>query len=69
MTTLTYTRYLRNLIITGGFRFSGHDQYYDDILEFEPKDDIIKSLGQMTKARSWHAVSVVKVQDYRQWCQ
>ena len=43
--------------------------YYDDILEYHPKEDNITSVGHMIQARHYHAVSVVKADDYLKWCQ
>ena len=40
----------------------------DDILEYDPEQDSLVPVGQKIKARAWHAVSVVKVQDYAPWC-
>ena len=40
----------------------------DDILEFNPVENTIVPLGHMTEARSQHAISVVKIKDYAQWC-
>ena len=40
----------------------------DDILEYDPEKDSIVPVGQKLKARAYHAVSVVKVQDYAKWC-
>ena len=62
--TISYTIFLRNIIIAGGY---GHG-YRDDILEYDPVEDSILSLGHMTQTREDHAVSVVQVQDYSMWC-
>ena len=53
------------MIIAGGYYNS---QYYDDVLKYYPEEDTILSVGHMLQARTWHAVSVVQVQDYSQWC-
>ena len=52
-------------MIAGGYYNS---QYYDDVLKYYPEEDTIFSVGHMRQARTWHAVSVVLVQDYSQWC-
>ena len=54
-------------MIAGG----SDDDYddYDDILEYDPKEDAFLSVGHMIQARSGHAISVVHVEDYSQWCQ
>ena len=44
-----------------------HDS--DEILEYNPEDDTITTVGHMTEARGGHAVSVVQAEDYLQWCQ
>ena len=44
------------------------DYYYDDILEYDPEEDTITSVGHMIQARSYHAISVVLAADYLQWC-
>ena len=54
-----------NLIIAGGYGGG----YRDDILEYDPDEDSMVPVGHMTQARSYHALSVVQVQDYVQWCQ
>ena len=41
---------------------------YDDILEYDPEEDIIIPVGHMIQARWNHAVSVVPAEDYLQWC-
>ena len=40
----------------------------DDILEFDQVENAIVPLGHMTEARSQHAISVVQIKDYAQWC-
>ena len=52
-------------MIAGGYYNS---QYYDDVLKYYPEEDTILSVGHMLQARTWHAVSVVQVQDYFHWC-
>ena len=54
------------IIIAGGY--AGGDDYYDDILEYDPEEDTITSVGHMTQARSLHAISAVSAADYLQWC-
>ena len=70
----SHTRYHRNIIIAGGF--GGDGNYYDssasahdDILEYNPEKDYMVTVGQMTQARAWNAVSVVQAQDFSVWCQ
>ena len=41
---------------------------YDDILEYDPEEDTITSVGHMIQARDRHAISVVSAADYLQWC-
>ena len=65
--SITHHIYHRNLIIAGGLDYDG--DYYDDILEYIPEEDTILTIGQMSQARGWHAVSVVQAQDFSQWCQ
>ena len=52
-------------LIAGGY--DGVDRY-DDILEYDPEEDTITSVGHMTQARAYHAISVVSAGDYLQWC-
>ena len=52
----------RIIIIVGGVK------YNDDILEYDPEEDSIVPLGQMTQARYFHAISVVPTKDYSKWC-
>ena len=56
------------MIIAGGYSYPDGDSH-DDILEYDPEEDSMLPVGQMTQARSWHAVSVVQVQHYTKWCQ
>ena len=62
--------HLYTIIIPGGYRLvDDHGHYYDDILEYDPEEDTMTIVGHMIKARAWHAVSVVRAEDYLQWCQ
>ena len=54
------------MIIAGGKDID--DNYYDDILEYDPEEDTITTVGHMTQARGYHAISVVSPADYLQWC-
>ena len=50
--------------IAGGY---GYDGYYSgDILEYDPEEDSMVTVGQMTRA--WHAITVVNTEQYQQWC-
>ena len=48
---------------------AGGDYYGDGVLEYNPEEDSMLPVGKMTESRFWHAVSVVKAEDYLQWCQ
>ena len=54
------------MIIAGG---RDANDFYDDILEYDPEVDTILTIGQMSQTRASHTVSVVQVQDYSMWCQ
>ena len=56
-----------NIIIAGGY----DDVYeiHDYILEYDPERDSMVPVGNMLQGRTYHAVSVVKAQDYTPWCQ
>ena len=56
-----------NIIIAGGY----DDVYeiHDYILEYDPEKDSMVPVGHMLQGRTYHAVSVVKAQDYTPWCQ
>ena len=56
-----------SFIIAGGYAFQ--HEFYDDIIEYHPEEDTMTPVGHMTEARYKHAVSVVKADDYLQWCQ
>ena len=56
-----------SFIIAGGQ--ASHYEFYDDIIEYHPEEDTMTPVGHMTEARYSHAVSVVKADDYLQWCQ
>ena len=48
---------------------NGYDGYYsDDILEYDPEEDSLVTVGQMGQARAWHAISVVNTEDFDMWC-
>ena len=55
------------VLIFGGYAFQ--HEFYDDIIEYHPEEDTMTPVGHMTAARYKHAVSVVKADDYLQWCQ
>ena len=75
--TRAWQRWIQNMLIfwvsyirsntAGGY--AGDGDYYDDILEYDPEEDSIIPVGQMTQPRVYHAVSVVQAQDYAMWCQ
>ena len=52
-------------LIAGGY--DGVDRY-DDILEYDPEEDTITTVGHMIQARAMHAISVVPTEDYLRWC-
>ena len=57
------------LMIVGGSYFV---HYYDTILEYiqyNVEEDAIVTVGQMLEARDHHAISVVKAEDFSQWCE
>ena len=54
------------IIIAGG-QDSDLDSH-DDILEYDPEEDTITTVGHMIQARVDHAISVVPAADYLQWC-
>ena len=41
----------------------------DTILEYDINGDSYTQLGTMIQARNYHAISVVKYQDFSEWCQ
>ena len=53
-------------MVAGGSYFI---HYYDNILEYNPKEDAIVMVGQMLEARDHHAISVVRAEDFSHWCQ
>ena len=54
------------MIISGG---RDDNNYYDDILQYDPEEGTTLTIGHMSQARVYHAVSVVPAQHYAQWCQ
>ena len=47
----------------------GYDgDYRNDILDFDPKEDSMVTVGQMTLSRHFLAVSVVQAEDFLLWC-
>ena len=54
------------IIIAGGQDSTGYS--HDDILEYDPEEDTITSVGHMIQARFKHAISVVSAADYTEWC-
>ena len=64
MSELTFNSW-NKVIIAGGYC----DDNRDDILEYDPEEDTMITVGHMTQARAQHAVSVIQAEDYLQWCQ
>ena len=60
---LSHTRYHRNIIFAGGYTSDANL-----ILEYDPEEDSMVTVGQMTQTRGYHAVSVVQAQDFSVWC-
>ena len=58
----------QGIIIAGGEYYIGGSTYYDNILEYDQEEDSLVTVGQMTQARAWHAITVVNTGDYDQWC-
>ena len=58
----------QHITIAGGEYYIGGSTYYDNILEYDPKEDSVATVSQMTQARAWHAITVVNTEDYDQWC-
>lgn len=57
------------VLIFGGENYIGTSHYYDDILEYDPEEDSMVTVGHLTQTRAWHAISVVQAEDYSMWCQ
>ena len=53
-------------MIAGGYGYDGY--YSEEILEYDPEEDSLVTVGQMTQARAWHAITVVQTEEYDQWC-
>ena len=51
--------------IAGG---NDYYHYYEHILQYDPEEDTITTVGHMIQARSDHAISVASAADYLQWC-
>ena len=48
----------------------GYDgSYLNTILEYNITGDSYKEIGTMIQTRTYHAVSVVKYEDFSEWCQ
>ena len=46
----------------------GGDKDFDTILEYFPDTDSWIEVGKMKEAKRSHAVSVVRFEDYSEWC-
>ena len=60
------------LILIGGYdgSLAGYDEsYLNTILEYDITGDSYTEIGTMIQARDDHAVSVVKYEDFSEWCQ
>ena len=59
-----------NIIIAGGHKTdegpNGH--LYDDIVEYNPEEDTMTTVGHMIQTRAFQAISVVEVTNYANWC-
>merc|ERR1712131_478412 len=51
------------VIMTGGYYHDGDNHYYDDVLMFDPETSDWKKVGSMRTARSFHAASLVKMEE------
>ena len=60
-------------ILAGGHDGDALDKsnYLDTILEYDYDitGESYTQIGTMIQARNWHAISVVKYQDFSEWCQ
>ena len=56
------------MTIADGEYYIGGSTYYDDILEYDLEKDSLVTVGQMTQARAWHAITVVNTEQYDKWC-
>ena len=54
------------IIIAGGQ--DSNLNAHDDILQYNPEEDTITTVGHMIQARYLHAISVVSAAAYLQWC-
>ena len=45
------------------------DSHFDTIMEYDITGDSYTQIGTMIQARDRHAISVVKYEDYSEWCQ
>ena len=53
----------------GGIEAIGSYDSLNTILEYDITGDSYKQIGTMIKARYYHAISVVKYEDFSEWCQ
>ena len=53
--------------LAGGKENDG--SFLDTILEYDITGDSYTQIGTMAKARYRHAISVVKYEDYSEWCE
>ena len=57
------------LVFVGGVgNIGGVSTDFDTILEYMPDTDEWKQVGKMMEAKRSHAVSVVRFEDYSEWC-
>ena len=54
------------MIIAGGQ--DTDRKYYNDTLKFDTTTETWLQVGKLTKARAWHAMSVVKLSDVSKYC-
>ena len=52
-------------VLSGGW--AGNSTVVNTILEYDIIDDSYTEIGTMTQARYYHAVSVVKYEDFSNW--
>ena len=55
---------LMSFISSGGF----DGDYLDEILEFEPSRGKWRLVGQMMKAREFHAISIISTEEINMYC-
>ena len=64
-----FHKYHNSLLNAGGQYWDGSTStFYEDVLEYDAKSEVWKTIGTMTLKRSYHAISVINFNSIQDYC-